>query len=327
MQKTQAPAAALFAALLLAACGQSGAGTTSSSALADTVASANQATGTMLCEPSQAQIAACDGLAAGAACSLTSPDGQVSVAGTCRASLDGTTVACGHNPPGPPAALVEACAGKAAGDACSATEEDGDSHDGTCVTGRDGTTLVCGRVHVPPQAAVDACATLAAGDACTMARDDGHTMTGVCALGPAGTGALACAPAQALRPSHTAACAGLAAGAACTLGSTRHPVAGTCVTPAAGGDAVCQAACAAFGGPFRFGPRPGGMGHGPGEPPTPPQAAIDACTGLAAGAACTMTRADGTSVTGTCRGGPDGTTLLACAPAMMGPGPMMGPHN
>jgi hypothetical protein len=327
MQKILASSAALVAALFLAACGQAGTGGSrtgaiTSDVLADTVAAANEATGTMLCAPSQDQIDACAGLAAGDACSLTSPDGLVSVAGACRAILDGVTLACGHVPPAPPRPLVEACAGKATGDACTVTEPDGDSHDGTCVAARDGATLVCGRAHLPPQAALDACASLAAGDACTMTRLDGGTMTGVCSLGPAGTGALACLPPQMLRPSATTACASKAAGDACAIGSPMHPVAGSCVTPAAGGAAVCQAACAAFGGPFRYRNGPGGMGPTM-PPPPPPPAAVDACAALAAGDPCTMTRLDGATVAGTCRPTMDVPAVLVCAPSMMGPGPMM----
>lgn len=324
MQKILSSSAALLAALALGACGQHGAGAGRTAAttdvLADTVAAASQATGTMLCAPSQAQLDACATLAAGDACSLTSADGLVSVAGTCRATLDGLSLACGHNPPAPPPPLVEACAGKAGGDACSVVEPDGDAHDGACVTARDGATLVCGRLRAPPPAAVEACAALAAGDACTLTRLDGSAVAGTCSLGPAGTGALACLPPQALRPGATAACAGKVAGDACAVGSARHPVAGSCVTPAAGGEPVCQAACAAFGGPFRYVAHRGDMGPGAGgpppAPPAPPQPAVDACAALAAGDACTMTRADGSTVGGLCRAALDASGTLVCAPAM-----------
>jgi hypothetical protein len=316
MQKILASPAALVAALALAACGQpptrGASSATASDALADTMASATQAAGTMLCAPSPAQLDACAGLGTGDACAMTSPDGLASVAGTCRATLDGTAVACGPTPPAPPAPLVAACAGLASGDACTVTEPDGDAHDGTCVTARDGSTLVCGRAFAPPPPAIEACAALAVGDACTLTRLDGTAVAGVCGLGPAGTGVLACVPPQALRPSATTACAGLAAGAACTVGSPMHPVSGTCVTPTAGGDPVCQAPCPAFGGAFRWGP----------GPVRPPPGCVDACVGLAAGDACTFTRLDGSTVAGTCRLGPDGAGPLACAPMMMpGPGP------
>lgn len=268
--KTTLPflAALAAAALLVTACGS---GSTSNgassnaaavSAMAASLSSATDASGTLMCTPSQAQVDACASLAAGAACTLTSTaaDGTtVTRDGTCRASLDGATVGCAPNPPAPPAALVDACTAKVLGDACTVTEADGDTHTGLCVTARDGATLVCGRAHTPPQVAIDACATAAAGDTCTFSGMMGAAHTGVCSLGPAGTGPLACAPAQAIRPSATAACSGLAAGAACTIGY-RHALTGTCVVPAAGGDPVCLAACGALGGPFACGPRgPGGM--------------------------------------------------------------------
>ncbi|HEY2733272.1 MAG TPA: hypothetical protein VGI70_04770 [Polyangiales bacterium] len=49
-------------------------------------------------------------------------------------------------------------------------------------------------------------------------------------------------------------------------------------------------------------------------PHKPPQAAFDACAKLTSGAACSVTFDDGHSVEGTCRGGPDGSSELACAP-------------
>jgi len=260
---------------LLVACSQathktstSGTSATALDTVAAAVASATAATGTLLCAPSQAQLDACSGLAAGDACTLTLANGTTTVDGTCRSTLDGASIGCAPNPPAPPRALVDACAGLAAGDTCTAAEPDGDTHGGVCVTARNGATLICGRAHVPPQAAIDACASSAAGDACSMpCRDGTSTVAGVCSYGPAGTGVLACAPPQALRPSATAACAGLAAGADCTIGDERHATTGTCVTPAQGGDAVCVPACADLGGRFDCGP--GGGPGGPGMPGGP----------------------------------------------------------
>jgi len=262
--------AAACLALLAAACtggtGASGSTTSSSSALSSAYASVSASTGTLLCAPSQDQIAACTGLAAGTACTLTSTDGNTTRDGTCRTTVDGATVACAPNPPAPPQELVDACSSKAVGDACQVTEAFGDARTGTCITARDGSTIICGRVHTPPQAAIDACAALAEGDACqTTGRDGTTTITGVCSLGPASTGPLACAPAQDLLPRGEAACTGLAAGDACTMG--RHgDVTGTCVTPAAGGNVVCVVACADLHGHFECGPRrPGGhQGSGTG---------------------------------------------------------------
>lgn len=67
-------------------------------------------------------------------------------------------------------------------------------------------------------------------------------------------------------------------------------------------------------------------GGGPPGPRQPPPEALQACAGLAAGAACTVRLPDHT-VSGTCRGGPDGAAPLACAPAHGpgGPGGHRGP--
>ena len=245
-------------------------GSTSPTLLSSAVASSTAAAGTMLCTPSQGQVAACTGLAAGASCTLTTttPSGTVDVAGTCRAGLDGTTVACAPNPPAPPQELVTACNGLTAGAACTVTEAMGDTRSGTCVTARDSTTLVCGRVHTPPQPAIDACASLTAGAACTMTGPNGAgTLTGICSLGPASTGPLACAPPRDLLPNGQAACTGLAAGATCTLGHGHESAAGTCVIPTGETAAVCVVPCADLGGRFQC-DGPGGH-EGPGGPGGP----------------------------------------------------------
>jgi hypothetical protein len=329
--RTSTPfALALAAAVLLVvtACGQAGptASTTSpeaslaASPLASTLASATSATGTLLCTPSADQTAACAGLFAGDACTLTSPDGATTRPGTCRASLDGSTVACAPNPPAPPQALVDACNGLALGATCTATEPDGEIHQGVCVTARDGSTEICGRPHDPPQAAIDACTSLTAGATCAMVGRDGtSTVAGICSLGPAGTGVLACAPPHELRPSATRACAGLAVGDPCTIGSDRHPVTGACVSPGQSGITVCQVGCSAAGGPFRCGPGPA---------PAPPPVAVEACAALKLGDTCSMTRPGGTTtVSGVCRAGPGGTGVLACAPPLPPMPPMGPPHH
>jgi hypothetical protein len=248
----------LAVATVLGACGgssgQDGASTLSSALEASTAAS-----GTLLCAPADAQIAACAARAAGDACQLVPPSGAPAVAGTCRTTIDGATVACAPNPPAPPQELVDACTGKAAGATCQVAEPFGNSRDGLCVTARDGATLVCGRVHVPPQGAIDACATLVAGAACAMPGHGGMgAASGICSLGPASTGPLACAPQKDLLPHGEAACTGLAAGATCTLGRRHEAVAGTCVAPVQGSVAVCIVACADLRGRFTCGPG----GHG-----------------------------------------------------------------
>jgi hypothetical protein len=252
--------AAAVLAVTAVACGQSSKSATTS-ALSAAFASSTDAAGTLLCAPAQAQLDACASKAAGDACELTPPSGTVTVAGTCRTTLDGTAVACSPNPPAPPQELVDACAGSTLGATCQVDEPFGETRPGVCVTARDGTTLVCGRVRTPPQAAIDACTTLAAGDACTMpSRMGSGTIPGICSLGPASTGPLACSPGRDLLPHGAEACTGLAAGAACTLGH-RHEASGTCVTPADGSAVVCVPACADLGG--RFACRDGGHdGHG-----------------------------------------------------------------
>jgi hypothetical protein len=270
-------AAVAVVTITAAACGQASKSTSAtSSALSSAVAASTEAAGTLLCSPAQGQIDACSAKAAGVACELTPPSGTGAVAGTCRTTIDGTTVACAPNPPAPPQELVDACTGKIAAATCQVTEPFGDTRDGVCVTARDGATLVCGRVHTPPQAAIDACAASAAGAACTMPAHEGTgTVTGVCSLGPASTGPLACAPQKDLLPHGEQACIGLAAGATCSLGRGDDAVSGTCVTPAAGSAAVCVVACADLRGRFECGQgdHGGNGGHdghgGPGGPTGP----------------------------------------------------------
>jgi hypothetical protein len=249
-------AAAVLFTITAAACGQASRSTSaSSSALSSALAASTDAAGTLLCSPAQAQIDACSGKAAGGACELTPPSGTATVAGTCRTTIDGTTVACAPNPPAPPQELVDACTGKDAGATCQVTEAFGNTRDGVCVTARDGATVVCGRVHTPPQAAIDACAALESGVACTMPAHEGTgSVAGVCSLGPARTGPLACAPKKDLLPHGEQACVGLAAGATCTLGRRHEAISGTCVAPVVGSAAVCVVACADLRGRFECGP-------------------------------------------------------------------------
>lgn len=251
----------LAIASLLGGCGSgSSSASGDTSALSMALESSVAASGTLLCAPAEAQLAACTGKAAGDACALTPPGGAPEVAGTCRNTIDGAAVACAPNPPAPPQELVDACAGKAAGVTCQVSEAFGNARDGVCVTARDGATLVCGRAHVPPQGAIDACATLAVGDACAMpGHMGGGSPGGVCSLGPASTGPLACAPQKDLLPHGEQACTGLAVGAACTLGRRHEAVSGTCVAPVADGAAVCVVACGDLRG--RFTCEPGGHGR------------------------------------------------------------------
>lgn len=153
--------------------------------------------------PPQEAFAACEGLAAGAACSVAVAD---------RAALDGT---CREGPPGEeqivcvPANLPPPPPRQARG------------HRG------------------PPRVAIDACANLAADAACSF-EIDGHAIDGTCRQGPGGPAALACAPANLPPPpagrggpprEALAACANLAADAACSFQIEGHAVDGTCWAP------------------------------------------------------------------------------------------------
>jgi hypothetical protein len=242
--------------------------TTAASALSATVATASTASGTLLCAPSDPQIAACSGKAAADVCSLAATDGGSAKAGVCDLTIDGTVLACVPTPPAPQAGLVTACSGLTQGTACTATETDGDMIAGECGLAEGGTTLFCTRVRTPSQVSIAACTSKAAGDACSFTgngteADGGPDVeTGTCSLGSTGTGPLACEKASDLLPEATAACAGLAAGVSCTLSDHRESVTGTCTTPAAGGAAVCVVACSDLGGSFECAGDQGGGNHG-----------------------------------------------------------------
>jgi len=88
---------------------------------------------------------ACASLSAGAACSVSTPQGTVS--GTCRTGPDGTgPLACAPAQPphdGPPPEALQACASLSAGAACSVATPLG-TVSGTCRNGPDGAgTLAC----------------------------------------------------------------------------------------------------------------------------------------------------------------------------------------
>ena len=169
----------------------------------------------------QASTDACANLAAGAACTFTTHDGQ-SLTGTCGQGRDANDgLRCippggpgdghgpGGGPMGPPQVAIDACASLAADAACTFAGRDGETVTGTCKTGPDGSsTLACapaggpggpggpdGEGMGPPQAAIDACASLAADAACTFTDPMGTDVTGTCKTGPDGSSPLACAPA------------------------------------------------------------------------------------------------------------------------------------
>ncbi len=261
------PALVALAGLLLTAACTQAVSDAQAAELSSAVVSAAASSGSLLCAPTATQTDACSGKAAGDSCSLTRGDAGT-IAGTCRATVDGSSVGCVPNPPAPPQAAVDACSGKASGDACSFTDRPGDVDGGACATPPGTTTLACVPVRTPPQFAIDACSGKATGDACTLpARPDGTAgPAGTCNLGPTGAGPLACAPPHDLGADATAACTGLAAGASCTITTPRWSATGSCVTPSAGGAEVCLVACGSLGGPFGPGDHNGGPG-GPGGPP------------------------------------------------------------
>jgi hypothetical protein len=98
-------------------------------------------------EPPAEAIAACDGRAAGDACSVTIGDRTID--GTCRSGRDGKgPLACRPaRPHAPPPEAIAACEGRAAGDACSVSIGDR-TIDGTCRARPDGAgPLACMPAH------------------------------------------------------------------------------------------------------------------------------------------------------------------------------------
>ena len=263
----------LGALAFVAACGGSTttpAPGTDAATLSAAYAVATDSSGTLVCAPSGNQIAACAGLPAGAACTLAATDASAARAGICRTGVDRTTVACAPDPLVLPQPLVDACAGLTTGDACEVTEAFGNTRDGTCVVAPETGTLICGRPQQPCDACIAACADLALGDSCVLpGRRENGPDEGVCALGPAGTEPLACVPVHELLPRWVEACAGLDAGAACGMGARDDRLNGTCVVPAAAGEAICVVQCEHLGNEFQCGPGPSagpgpdaGPGHG-----------------------------------------------------------------
>lgn len=182
------------------------------SALASSVQDATESSGVLLCAPVAAQIEACANLSVGDACTLIGPSGE-SHAGLCRASADGTSVACAPSRPAPR----------------------GDRP----------------RPPAPPTEAVDACSALVVGDACALPPrgDAGASLVGICSNGPDGTGdVIACAPLGHIAEA-TDACADLAAGDACTLSRGHESASGTC-TQLDSGATVCVVGCGDLHGPF-----------------------------------------------------------------------------
>ena len=104
--------------------------------------------------------------------------------------------------------------------------------------------------------------------------------------GMAATGPLRCAPSEGMLE----ACTGKAAGAACTLGGAQD-----------GGWSLPGSCRSTFDGT--------GLACAP-QPRGPPSVLVDACSGMAAGGACTATGRWGGTFTGTCEAAPASGTLF-----------------
>jgi hypothetical protein len=192
----------------------------------------------------------------------------------------------------PSQAQIDACTSKNAGDACTLTSTDGGTTtDGTCRKTIDGATVACApNPRSPPQALVDACTGKASGDACQATEPDGDVHDGVCVTARDGS-ALVCGRVHTPPQAAIDACASSAAGDACTFtGREGKTVTGVCsLGPASTGPRACARAQEL---------RP---------------SATTACTGLEAGATCTIGWHE--SVPGTCvtpAGGGDAVCVVAC---------------
>lgn len=151
--------------------------------------------------PPAESLAACNGLADGAACGFTH-DGR-NLTGTCRTGPQGAALACrpegmhGGRHHAPPPEALSACQGQADGATCSFSIES-KTINGTCKTPRDGSALACRPAHhregrkAHRAAAVEACAGSTAGAACSSSLRE-KTVAGTCQSREAGA-PLACRP-------------------------------------------------------------------------------------------------------------------------------------
>jgi hypothetical protein len=100
--------------------------------------------------PPQEAVDACSGRAAGAACSFEH-DGH-SVAGSCMAMPDGTTVACAppHHMHGFPPEALAACKDQQEGATCQFTAPRGETITGVCRLSPHGAGPVCAPKDFPP---------------------------------------------------------------------------------------------------------------------------------------------------------------------------------
>lgn len=228
--------------------------------------------------PLQRLIDACEGIAAGDACTFLHDDETVD--GTCTAieSLGGLVI-CVPQAAVPP--RIAACEGKSAGDECSFIRDD-EAIDGNCVAAPlHPDILLC---QPPPPMSTNPCSGMSAGDACTIMHDD-ESVSGLCVAIPFLGNMLVCVPERLIPPAVTA-CGDKSAGDACSFSKDGRTIEGNCATLPGHGLLVCQ--------------------------PPPPQALIDSCTGKVEGDSCSVTFHDRT-FTGACGKAPDGVTL-ACQP-------------
>ncbi|MGO9829450.1 MAG: hypothetical protein ACLPJH_04875 [Myxococcaceae bacterium] len=145
--------------------------------------------------PPTALVSACTGKASGDTCQAEGKFGG-SFNGTCRTSMDSTTLFCGreHEKHTPPAAVLAACSGLDAGEACTRPERwDAGTTAGVCRAGWADAGLFCGPAESP---GVAACSGLDAGASCTFGFGHKHdwgeeALSGSCVV-PAAGGPASC---------------------------------------------------------------------------------------------------------------------------------------
>lgn len=210
----------------------------------------------------------------------------------------------------PTQAQLDACAGKASGGSC--TPAGGATNGGTCRSTVEGTGIACVRnPPAPPQALVDACTGKASGDICSANSPHGDAHVGLCGAPSGDPSTLICLHVRTPPQAAVDACTGKQPGDGCALpgherdgddhdgdrddddldGGAEESRAGTCRNlPAATGPLACTPA------------------H------NLEAEAAAACTGLAAGAGCTLGHHDD-SAAGACTvpaGGSAPLCVVAC---------------
>ena len=244
----------------------------------------NRATSEALAVACLALLAACSG-------SSTTSSSTASALSSAYASVSAAT---GTLMCAPSTDQISACSGLAAGDACTLTSTDGTTtRAGTCLTTVDGATVACApNPPAPPQELVDACSGKAVGDACQATEPFGDVHAGTCITTRDGTTIL-CGREHLPPQAAIDACAALVEGDSCSMTGPdgASTMKGTCsYGPASTGTLACA-------------PLQDLLPHGE-----------DACSGLAAGATCTMGH-DHLTATGTCvtpASGGDAVCVVAC---------------